>query len=73
MARLDDDNITSNELTSFLDKHGFGDREFANLLGVTIQAVRLWKSGQREFNTTNSRLIKMFIKYPKLITEFGRV
>lgn len=71
--RLDDERLSYKELTNFLNKHGFGDREFANLLGVTIQAVRLWKSGEREFSTTNSRLIKMFIKYPTLVREFGRI
>ncbi len=71
--RLDDEKLTYKELNNFLDKNGYGDKEFANLLGVTIQAVRLWRAGQREFSVTNSRLIKMFIKYPTLTREFGRV
>lgn len=71
--RLEDEKITYKELNTFLNKQGFGDKEFANLLGVTIQAVRLWRSGQREFSVTNSRLIKLFIKYPTLMREFGRV
>lgn len=65
--------LTHLDLIDFMNSQGFSDKEFASLLGVTIQAVRLWKSGKREFSTTNSRLIKMFIKYPTLVREFDKL
>lgn len=71
--RLDDEKMSYKELKDFMNKYGFSNREFANLLGVSVQAVNLWTSGQREFSVTNSRLIKMFIKHPTLVREFGRV
>lgn len=71
--RLQDEKLTHNDLTDFMNKNGFSDREFANLFGVTVQAVRLWKTGERVFTVTNSRLLRLFIKYPTLIKDFGRV
>ena len=66
-------NLTHKELSDFMNHNGFSDREFADLLGVTIQAVRLWKSGQREFSLTNSRIVRAFIKYPTLMREFTSI
>jgi len=68
-----DERINHNDLIDFMNKNGFSVREFANLLGVTTQAVLLWKTGERAFSVTNSRLLKLFIKYPTLIKDFGRV
>ena len=62
--------LPTKDLIEFMNHHGVSDNEFAEILGVTLQAVRLWKSGQREFSVLNSRLIRMFIKYPNLIREF---
>ena len=73
MARLDSEKLDYKELNKFLTKEGFSDKEFADLLGVTTQAVALWRTGQREFSVTNSRLIRLFMKFPTLIREFGRV
>lgn len=62
--------MTMAEVKAFMKSHGIGEKEFAELLGVTIQAVTLWMNGKREFSVTNSRLLRMFEKYPKLIREF---
>ena len=62
--------LTVMELNTFMNFHGFSDQELANLLGVTIQAVRLWKRGQRDINLTISRLLRLFDKHPHLMRDF---
>jgi len=62
--------MTSEELVSYMNLNGLSNKEFADILGVTEQAVKLWKDGKRKFNLMNSRLIRLFIKYPQLLKEF---
>lgn len=62
--------LSAHELNTFMDENGISVKEFAEILGVTEQAVKLWKNGNREFSITNSRLIRIFQKYPRLIREF---
>lgn len=62
--------LTAVELKAFMDKHGISVKEFAQILGVTIQAVRLWLGGDRKVSLTITRLIAMFEKYPQLIKDF---
>lgn len=62
--------LTGEELRAFMNKHGLADKELAQVLGVTIQAIRLWLSGSRTVSITISRLIALFDKYPQLLTEF---
>lgn len=62
--------LTIKELDKFMKKNGVSIKEFSEILGVTEQAVKLWLTGQRVFSITNSRLIRMFIKWPNLIREF---
>jgi DNA-binding transcriptional regulator YiaG len=62
--------ITTQELIEFMTINGISEKELAEIFGVTTQAVRLWVTGSREFTVTNSRLIRMFQKYPKLLKEF---
>lgn len=64
------ENLSSDEINKFMKKHGIGEKEMAEIFGVTIQAVRLWTSGARTFTVTNSRLIALFNKYPQLLKEF---
>jgi len=63
--------ITIKELRDFMTLNGLSVNELAEILGVTPQAVMLWLSGSRGFNLTNSRIIRMFIKYPKMFQEFA--
>jgi DNA-binding transcriptional regulator YiaG len=63
--------LTVKELKEFMTLNGLSVNELAEILGVTPQAVMLWLSGSRTFNLTNSRIIRMFIKYPKMFQEFG--
>lgn len=58
------------ELNDWMAKEGISDKEMSEIFGVSIQCVRYWKSGQREFSITNSRLIRLFQKYPRLVREF---
>lgn len=62
--------LTVEEVQDFMRRHGFNDKTFAEFLGVTLQAVRLWVRGQRDMSLTNSRLLRMFDKYPHLMREF---
>lgn len=68
--RLRNERLNDQEVREFMTIHGISDKEMAVIFGVSLQAVRLWTSGQREFSVTNSRLIKLFNKYPNLIREF---
>lgn len=65
-----DRKITAKELRDFMNHHGLSVKEFAKIFGVTLQAVKLWLNGQREVSLTNSKLIRLFKKYPKLLREF---
>lgn len=62
--------LTVDELTIFMQVNGFNQVTLGELLGVTRQAVSLWLKGQRDISETNSRLLKLFIKYPNLLREF---
>lgn len=64
------ENLGPKDIEAFMKKHGFGEKEFAEFMGVTIQGVRLWLSGDRSFSVTNSRIIKLLTKYPNLMREF---
>lgn len=58
------------ELQAFMNDNGISSKEFSEILGVSEQAVKLWLTGERKFSVTNSRLVKLFMKYETLIKEF---
>ena len=62
--------LTKEEMREFMNTHGLADKEFAQIMGVTMQAVRLWLSGDRSISITISRLVRLFTKYPNLLREF---
>lgn len=62
--------ITAKEIVAFMNYHGLSVKELSEILGVTGQAIRYWKSGERVTTITISRLIRLFIKYPQLLREF---
>jgi len=68
--RVKSDQLTAVELKAFMNKHGISTKELGEILGVTLQAVRLWLGGDRGISLTVTRLIAMFEKYPQLIKEF---
>lgn len=64
--------LTSKELIDFMNLNGLSVKELADILGVTVQAINLWIDSKREISMTTTRLIRMFQKYPMLLSEFGR-
>ncbi len=62
--------MSVDELLRFMNTHGFSDQEFAKFMGITLQAVRLWKQGEREISLTNTRLLRMLARKPALMKEF---
>lgn len=64
------ENMTPEELEKFMRKHGFGEKEMGEFMGVTLQGVRLWLSGERAISVTNTRIIRLFNKHPHLMKEF---
>ena len=62
--------LSVEELQAFMDLNGISNRELSEIFGVSIQAVMLWLKGKREFSVTNSRLVRLFQKYPQLLREF---
>ena len=70
-ARIaENEKLTIEELQAFMNLNGISNKEFAEIFGVTIQAVKLWLTGKRDFSITNTRIIRLFTKYPQLIKEF---
>ena len=63
-------NINVDEFIGFLNLHGFTDADFSRFFGVSLQAVRLWKQGLRPFSPTNTKILRLLMKYPHLIQEF---
>lgn len=64
------ENMEPKELEMFMLKHGISEKELSEIFGVTSPAIRLWLTGARAISTTNTRLIRMFAKYPTLLKEF---
>ena len=62
--------MTPYELTDYMNHQGISPLELSEILGVTEQVVKLWRNGGRGFSVTNSRLIRLFMKYPQLLREF---
>ena len=67
---VNNDKMSVDELTQWMNTNGFSAKELGELLGVTTQAVKKWTGGERDVSVTTSRLIRMFIKFPQLIKEF---
>lgn len=67
---IENEKLTPQELQTFMNHHGISVREMSEILGVTVKAVQWWLGGQREISVTNSRLVRLFDKYPQLIKEF---
>ena len=67
---IENEKLTVEELQTWMLKEGISEHELKDLMGVTIQAVRLWLDGRRALSVTTSRLIRLFQKYPQLIREF---
>ena len=66
----DKDKWTPKQLCEWMDFNGISPKELSDILGVGEQVVKLWRNGGRGITVTNTRLFKMFIKYPQLLKEF---
>lgn len=62
--------LVPSELKSFMNTHGVSTFELAEILGVSVQAISLWLLGKREISITNTKIILLFNKYPRLMKEF---
>ena len=65
------EHMSSEEFTTFRQSIKMNDKQIANLLGVTYQAVQLWERGERAIPTTTTRVLRLFKKFPQLINEFN--
>lgn len=72
VTELKTESLTIKELIAFMTKNGLSHKEFAEIFGITYQAVQLWLDGKRDISVTNTRLIRMFQRYPTLLREFGK-
>lgn len=64
------ENLTVEELEAFMNLHGFSDSALGEFLGVTLQAVRLWRRNQREISLTTTKVVRLMVKFPHLMKEF---
>lgn len=62
--------MSSDELKSFMVNNGISEKELCEILGVTIQAVKLWLDGERSISVMMTRVIRLMQKHPSLIREF---
>ncbi|MFM6929363.1 MAG: helix-turn-helix domain-containing protein [Bdellovibrio sp.] len=62
--------MSPREMLSFRVSLGMDEKEFAEFIGVTWQAVRLWETGQRAISETTARIVRLFKKYPELVKEY---
>ena len=62
--------MSSKELVEFRLLFKLSQKGLAGVLGVSWHAVDLWESGQRKIPETTYRILKLFMKYPSLITDF---
>lgn len=62
--------MTPKQFLAFREKHGFTQKQIAELLGVTWQAVRLWELGERGIPEMVHKIINLFNKFPQTMKEF---
>jgi len=63
--------MNQSEIVGFMHRHNMDQIMFADMLGVTRQAVNFWVKGEREMPTTTVRVLRIFDKYPQLMLEFA--
>ena len=62
--------LAGRDLKNYRNSLTMSEKEFGDLIGVTYQAVRLWESGERRIPETTVRLVRLFQKFPQLLSEF---
>lgn len=62
--------MTALQLEEFLKRHNMEPNQFAELIGLTPSAVNHWLLGIRTIAKPYGRLIRLFDKHPKLMSDF---
>ena len=62
--------MTPQQLEKFLTDFDLSNKDFAELLGVTPNAVRWWLEGGRKVPPTVAKLVRYFESHPKSMKEF---
>lgn len=65
--------MNSQELEKFLDFYGLTNNQFAQIIGVTPEAVKHWLVGRRAIPATAVKCILFFKAHPEMMTEFERI
>lgn len=63
-------NMTKAQLLEFRKDFKLTQETLAELLGITVQAVRLWETDQRRIPETTARILRMFRSNPDLMGDF---
>ena len=58
--------VSGTEIKSFRKKNKLSQTEFAELVGVSMRAVQLWESGERNVSSLAEKTIReVFLNYKK--------
>lgn len=62
--------MSGDYITHFKKKNNLTDKDLAQILGVSKEAIHLWESEERAINETTARLLVLFTREPELMIEF---
>lgn len=62
--------MTSAQLAAFMERHKLGSLELARIIGISRPGVDHWLTGRRSIAKPYARLMRLFDKYPQLMSEF---
>ena len=62
--------MSKEELSAWMKRHGYTIEELADYLGMTKQGVQYWLSGHRKIPEPMGRLLNFFDLRPQLLKEF---
>ncbi len=64
------DQMTAQELEKFLSKFDLTNDAFAEIIGVTHNAVDHWTNDRRKVPPTTAKLVRFFTSHPRMMQEF---
>lgn len=62
--------MSGDYITYFKKQNNLLDKDLAQILGVSKEAVHLWETEERAIPETTARLLVLFTREPELMTEF---